>query len=43
MTINTPAPSSASLIASKTWSGVGEVNTGPHTAADSIPSPTNPA
>ncbi len=41
--MKTPAPSSASLIASRTWSGVGEVNTAPHTAADNIPSPTKPA
>ncbi len=43
MTIKTPAPSSAALMASKIWSGVGEVNTAPHTAADNIPFPTKPA
>ena len=43
MTMNTPAPSSAALMASKIWSGVGEVKTAPQMAADNIPSPTNPA
>ena len=39
---STPAPPLTAWVAASTWSGVGEVKTGPGAAASSIPAPTKP-
>ena len=39
----TPAPPDTAFVAARIWSGTGEVNTSPATAASSMPTPTKPS